>query len=234
MKTAVLIPAYRAEKELAHLLPVVKEFISPEHIYVVNDGHFDTTPALCRKEGVTCYNHRRNRGKGAALKTGFAWLGRTYEWVITMDADGQHRPAGLEDFFQAVSTASSRTAIICGVRKISPQIMPPMRVLSNRITSAILSLFAQQNVPDSQCGYRAYRIGRVIPLHSRYNRFEYESEVLLQCAARGYKISTLPVDTIYITDGPSHISHLRDTLRWIGAVTATQFREKCRRGAWNR
>ncbi|MGM0460850.1 MAG: glycosyltransferase family 2 protein [Fibrobacterota bacterium] len=220
--TAILIPAYKAAKELESLLPQIREYCSTDHIYVVNDGSCDTTEKVCAENNITCISHKKNRGKGAALKTGFTFLSvHKYQWVITMDADGQHRPRELPGFFKACSAASDTTALILGKRDIRPEKMPLLRILSNTMTSALLSIITKKRIEDSQCGYRAYNLQIVQKLSSRFNHFEYETEILLRILMRRHPVISLPVETVYIPQGPSHISHITDTLRWIAAVSIT-------------
>ncbi|ERP39136.1 glycosyltransferase family 2 protein [Chitinivibrio alkaliphilus] len=219
---AILIPAYRAEKELRTFIPQLLEFYPAQHIYVVNDGITDATQALCSSLGIVCFSHTKNRGKGAALRTGFFHLVHHYEWVITMDADGQHRPSDIPHFLYAILHAPAHCALIFGVRNMSFGQMPILRMLSNKLTSLALSLLCMRFIEDSQCGFRAYNLPVFMRIHTRFRKFEFESEVLLRLRAAQYEVDSVPVKTVYIEDGPSHISHLTDTLRWIFAVGSTK------------
>ncbi len=218
----VVIPAYKAANLLQKTIPPLLEYLSPEQILVLNDGIFDETEAVCNELAVPVLSHPENRGKGAALSTAFQEIGESAEWIITMDADGQHAPADLPAFFEAIDRAKPCTAIIGGARTMTLATMPPERIFSNRATSAALSLFAGQWIADSQCGYRAYRTAVVSKIICNYRRFEMESEVLLRVAAESYRITAVPIQTIYPEEGVSHISHLLDTLRWIRAVLSTK------------
>lgn len=225
-KFAVAIPAYKAHGELKKSLPKLLNFVEPSQVFVINDGVYDKTEELCHRYSVNYLVHERNRGKGAALRTAFQRIPASFEWIITMDADGQHLPEELIRFEHHCLKSNVKTAIVCGARSMRFGIMPPERIFSNRATSMALSLFLKQWVKDTQCGYRAYRQATIAGLTTTFDRFEMESEILLIAAAQGYKISSVPISTVYLDEGPSHISHIKDTLRWIRGVIVTLFKIK--------
>ncbi|MCL2844115.1 MAG: glycosyltransferase family 2 protein [Chitinivibrionia bacterium] len=216
----ILIPAYKAQSELTNFLPALLAKIPKENITVVIDGIFDESPKVCADFGVKTVIHEKNRGKGAALMSGFESMGEDVEWVITMDADGQHSPDDLDDFLQKIEMANPKTAIILGARKRSLKLMPPARIFSNWSTSAFVSFITKQKVADSQCGYRAYRLKPILSINCRFLRFEMESECILRLKSRGFFVENVPVQTLYCAE-TSHISHIRDTFAWLKAMILT-------------
>jgi len=193
------------------------ERVPAGQIVVVDDASGDGTCALCEMVGVTCLRHETNRGKGAALATGFDHLLKmSFSFIITMDADGQHDPVDL-DAFVAAASAPSAPGLCIGCRNMTPGVMPPARILSNRLTSFILGLLCGQRILDSQCGYRLYAAALLKKIRIGFDRFEMESEVIMKAAFLGFPIMFTPIQTLYLK-GPSNISHVADTLRWTGAV----------------
>jgi len=217
----ILMPAYKASKELGYSLPLLLKKVSTSDITIVIDGADRATERVCEDFGVKYILHPNNQGKGQALQTGFKALADKYEWVITVDSDGQHSPNDLEKFVDAI--IQDRADIILGKRDMRLGKMPPARIFSNRSTSLALSLLAKKRISDVQCGYRAYRLSKVNSITYKYKRFEFESEVVLKLAKAGSKVINVPIETIYIEGGVSHISHIADTLRWIKAVIITMF-----------
>lgn len=213
---AVLIPAYKAAESLSRFLPSLLSAVPPDNICVVDDGSNDSTEEVCREKKIHCLNQPMNYGKGAALVRGFEYLADRFEWIITMDADGQH---AVEDLYRFVDTLSEEpdAGLIIGSRAISIAKMPFPRVISNATTSAILTVLTGQRIFDSQCGYRAYNGSFVRNCTVRYSRFEMESEIILRAWQHRQTIIHVPVQTLYCSDR-SHIAHVRDTLRWIRAV----------------
>ena len=211
------IPAYQAATPLAALLPEVLEIVPASHVCVVDDGSTDGTAGVCSGRGVRCLRHAKNLGKGAALVTGFAALLEAgAEAVITMDADGQHAAGDLEKFLEA-RAASPEAGIITGKRAIAPGHMPLLRIVSNTLTSRILSWMCGTDIPDSQCGYRLYTARFLRSATLTCPGFALESEALLKAAHLGFPLRFIVVRTLYL-NGASHISHVLDTLRWIIAV----------------
>jgi len=215
--TAVLIPAYKASEALAVFLPQLVQQVPASMILVVDDASADTTSAVCAEHGIACLKHEKNQGKGAALQTGFRHLlGQGFRWIISMDADGQHTVDDLPSFLEAARN-NPDAGLIIGARSITLKAMPPARIFSNTVTSGILSMMCGQKILDSQCGYRIYSAELLRSIVLSRKRFEMESEVILKACSAGFAIRFVPVQTLYCSK-QSHISHIRDMLRWIRAV----------------
>jgi glycosyltransferase involved in cell wall biosynthesis len=224
--TSICIPAYKAAETLDRFLPVLLEQVTADKIIIVDDASLDNTDSICRKYGITCIVHPVNQGKGAALRTGFNYLLKAgnISWVFTIDADGQHAVSDIGVFLDYINS-HPETAICIGSRQMRIGKMPLLRILSNKITSGLMSLYCKQPILDSQCGYRVYSLSFLSTINIEYNRFEMESEVLLKAAAAGNPIGFVPIQTVYL-DGTSHISHFYDTVRWVKAVVSVHSKLK--------
>ncbi|MDP3024350.1 MAG: glycosyltransferase family 2 protein [candidate division Zixibacteria bacterium] len=100
-KILVLIPAFNAEKTISSLIDQISAFIARKDILVIDDGSTDKTYQLARESGANCLQHKKNKGKGEALKTGFEYaLEQGYSGVITLDADLQHDPKFIPQFIK--------------------------------------------------------------------------------------------------------------------------------------
>jgi glycosyltransferase involved in cell wall biosynthesis len=210
----VVLPAFR---EAARIAPVVAAACAQgATVLVVDDGSPDETAAVAEAAGAVVLRHPVNRGKGAALETGFAEASRRgCDVVITMDADGQHDPAELRNFIEAYQRTG--IPVLIGSRMAEMDTMPWVRRATNRFMSWLLSRMMGQYVPDTQCGYRLYR-SDVLPLVvAGAQGFAAESEVLLRLAARGVRMDSVRIRTIYGTE-ISKIHPVRDTLRFIGML----------------
>jgi len=216
---AVVIPSYKAADLLAALLPRVLDVVPAGRILVVDDASHDATQNICKAFSVACTAHNINKGKGRALCTGFDFIMKQWKsvtWIITMDADGQHSPDDLHLFLEA-SKSHPSPGICIGARRMERGIMPPARIISNRLTSWVLGLFCGITIRDSQCGYRIYNTALLKRIHCTFNRFEMESEIIMKAAFIGFPVTFVTIQTLYL-EGPSHISHIADTFRWISAV----------------
>jgi len=160
--------------------------------------------------------HDVNRGKGAALATGYRHaLDAGWEWAYTLDADGQHLPAEMPRFLEAARRDG--LDVVVGTRMADPAGMPWIRRATNRFTSAVVSRLAGQRIPDSQCGYRLFRVAPLAGLVLRTVRYDTESEILVRLARRGCRIGAVPITSVYGGER-SAIRPLRDTARFCRLV----------------
>jgi glycosyltransferase involved in cell wall biosynthesis len=207
VKIVALIPALNAERTLPKIVEETRRQLEP--VVVIDDGSRDRTGDVARAAGAIVLRHDLNRGKGAALKTGFAWaLENGYDGVITLDADGQHLPSDIPKFLAA------RGDLIIGGRTHLFQHMLPRRRNANRFSAWCISRCAGVPIPDSQSGFRFYSADLIRTVHLRADGFDMESEVIVRAGRRGFRIVTIPIDLGFV-DGlsTSHYKPLKDTLR---------------------
>lgn len=211
---AVLIPAYNASATIPILLRSVKGNGNVTVVVVIDDGSTDDTQNLARSHGAIVIRHDINRGKGAALSTGFRWiLGNTdVDSIVTVDADLQHDVGDLGKFLEERKTSGAN--VILGRRNRIGSGMPFSRILSNSVTSFLVTARTGVFIPDSQCGYRL--IGREVfeNISLQSEGFEGETELLIKAAASGFQIAWVPVRTIYRGE-KSHMTHWATTKRFI-------------------
>lgn len=209
----ILIPAYNEAERVAAVIKASKAY-GP--VLVVDDGSKDQTSEVSKSAGAEVVRQEPNQGKGAALVRGFKYgLEHGYDAVITLDADGQHDPSEIPLFFQDfISNASD---LIIGRRDFSK--MPFPRNITNRIGTWSFSDAMQQYIPDNQSGYRLHS-RRLLQeaLTSSEHGFEFEVEIILRCVLKGYKISWIPIKTIYNARQNSKISPLRHAWKFYRLV----------------
>ena len=212
MKTAVIIPAYNAAGTLNLLLARLLEFVPKHDIIVIDDGSIDNTSEAAKLSGVEVIIHQHNRGKGAALRRGFDLaLRKGYDAVITIDADGQHDPKYIPELKDILKTG--HYDIVVGSRRSEFRGMFFARYLSNSITTTVVSILAGQRIQDSQSGYRIISASVLKNVKLKTSRYQMESELLIKAGRQGFKIGHL--DITNIPGSTSHISHFKDTLRFV-------------------
>jgi glycosyltransferase involved in cell wall biosynthesis len=207
---AGVIPAYFEE---AHVREVVKRTRRQlDHVLVVDDGSGDATAARAREGGAEVIILPENRGKGAAIKSGLRyWLDREAEFVLVLDADGQHLPEEIDRFLN--TPAADDAALFIGNRMSDTGRMPFLRRAVNRYMSNQISHVCGQHIPDTQCGFRMLH-RRLIPhLLGGTSKFDYETEMLILASRKGFRIHSVPISTVY-SDEVSSIRPFHDTLRF--------------------
>jgi len=213
MNIYAIIPAYNSSATIEQVIRDTRQQLSEKAIIVVDDGSSDNTAGLSRQLGVLVLAHSKNQGKGAALKTGFSKaLECGAELVFTLDADGQHPPRAFVDFLKKMTETGAD--VVLGKRLFDPRKMPFHRILSNRMTSFLLSWRVGCQIDDSQCGYRLLRASVLKSIQLDANRFDLESELLIKAGLAGFRFASVPIETIYQNQSSS-IHLLWDTVRFI-------------------
>lgn len=213
MTAAVLIPSYNAANTLAEVIERTAVHIPYEHIIVVNDGSTDGTDSVAKKYGVVVLTHERNRGKGAALRTGFTYVkSQKIDCVITLDADQQHQPEEIPQMLK--KKLETGCDIIIGSRLHHLQGMPFHRILSNTITTALVRLRTGADISDSQSGYRCIDRTVLEKISFYADGFEAETEFIIAAASKGCTFDSIPIKTIYAGE-KSHMKNIHTTVQFI-------------------
>lgn len=207
-----LIPAWN---EAPRIAPIVAETSTYLPVLVVDDGSIDETPEIAERAGAIVVRHSQNQGKGAALKTGFAWaLERDYEAVLTLDADGQHDPTEIPKFLEALQQGAGD--LIIGER--DPTQMPWPRCWTTPFGSWMLSKALGVSISDNQSGYRLLTQRLLSHLQLSSVGFEMEVEMIAEAIRLGMPIAWVPIRTIYGIDKRSYFHPISDTGRFLRLV----------------
>ena len=213
-----VIPAYNPDSRLTE---IVNDLAGAMNVVVVNDGSGDGSvfESLSRKDGVTVLNHRRNRGKGAALKTAFEEVLKSHgnaDAVVTLDADGQHL---VDDVKKVVATArADAKAVTLGVRSFDRNV-PLLSRIGNLLTVFVIRLIVRRKISDTQTGLRVIPLSLLKTLHGiRYDGYEFETEMLMVTERERYEIRETPIRTVYIDENRgSHFHPVVDSMKiyWV-------------------
>jgi glycosyltransferase involved in cell wall biosynthesis len=209
----VIIPAFNAEETIGAVIAGVAKYITSENIVVVDDGSSDTTASVAASFGVQVLSHPVNRGKGAALQTGFDFtLQSSLKAVITLDADLQHPPGFIPQFLGLYS--SGDYDIIIGSRLHAKKGMPFHRILSNTITTFLVSARTAKKIADSQSGYRLVDRKVLDSVRLTSYGFEAETEFIIKAAAHGFRFGFVPIETVYNGE-KSHMTNFATTVNFV-------------------
>jgi glycosyltransferase involved in cell wall biosynthesis len=198
-RTVFIIPVYNHAEAIGTVIGKVLAFKRP--LFVIDDGSTDATPKVLEGlSGITVIRHAVNQGKGAALMTGFAAAAPLADWVITLDADGQHDPTDALALIKAVPTGvrpfivGRRTHML---EKGAPWTSRWGRGFSNFWVWACSGMI----LSDTQSGFRLYPLPEVLWLNPRGRRFQFEVEVLVLAAWAKMNIIEVDISTQYRLTG---------------------------------
>jgi glycosyltransferase involved in cell wall biosynthesis len=173
---------------------------------VVDDGSSDETKRRASENGAQLLEHPINRGKGAALQTGFRYiLQKDYQVVITLDADGQHDPSEIPFLFEIFQ--SVKPDILIASRAAEFGKMTFLRRFWNRLGVKAVARLCHSDITDSQSGFRLIRTEILKEIDFSTSRFETELELLIKACKKGFSVLSVPINPQKV-DGTAS-SHFR-------------------------
>ncbi|KNY26411.1 bifunctional glycosyltransferase family 2/GtrA family protein [Pseudobacteroides cellulosolvens] len=211
----VLIPAYEPTEKMLKLVAQLKEKTDYK-ILIVDDGSGDSFSQLFNKaeeDGCIVLHHPVNKGKGAALKTGFSYIHSNCEpdKVVCADSDGQHHVNDIIKLADAID--SNKPEMVLGVRQFEGDV-PFKSRFGNSISAFTFKMATGIVLNDTQTGLRGYPYELLPWLCSvQGERFEYEQNLLLKSKKSGISIKQLPIATIYDNNNKgTHFRPINDSI----------------------
>lgn len=206
LKCAVLIPTYNNIKTIVQVVDDVLKYA--DDVLVVNDGSTDGThQVLTHKTGIQYISYPSNKGKGYAILTGIRQaLEQGFEYVITIDADGQHFAGDIPVFVEAVEKEPGTLWI--GARNLQADNMPGKNTFANKFSNFWFKVETGISLQDTQSGFRIYPIQRLKNIRLLTRRYEFEVEVIVRAAWKGIPVSNVPIH-VYYPPQEERVSHFR-------------------------
>jgi len=199
MRYLLAIPVFNEAATITTLLRQVRRYA--RDILVIDDGSTDLTPRLLAGEpDVKTIRHPANRGYGRSLTDAFTFaIRQSYDWLVTMDCDGQHEPSRIPDLLRA--SAEDDADIVSGSRYLQEMpgdAKPPAdrRAINQKITDLLNELMGLR-ITDAFCGFKAYRVAALEKLHITVPGYGMPLQLWAQAACRGLRIREVPVPLIY-------------------------------------
>jgi glycosyltransferase involved in cell wall biosynthesis len=205
---SIVIPAYNEAASIGDLVAVLVGTAPWHEIIVVDDGSKDETAARARAAGAAVVQHPYNNGNGAAVKSGIRRA--TGEYVLIIDADGQHPP---EDGLRIIGALGDYDLVI-GARSGETQATQARRT-GNAALNRLASYLTGRDIPDLTSGFRGARRAHLLEfLHLLPNGFSTPTTTTLAFIKAGYNVGFEPIHARQRT-GNSHIRLARDGAKFL-------------------
>ena len=215
----VIIPSYEPDGKLPALLQELRDG-GFENIIIVDDGSGEAYKSIFDEadsfSSVTLLHHAVNMGKGRALKTAFDYVLCHFPdaiGAITADSDGQHSPECIRACAEAL--IENPGALIMGCRSFDGDDVPARSQFGNKLTRRVMKYLVGVSVSDTQTGLRGISASFMKSLLTlKGERFEFETNMLMETKKLGIQIIEVPIKTIYIEDNrTSHFNPIKDSIR---------------------
>jgi glycosyltransferase involved in cell wall biosynthesis len=190
----VAIPAYNEEATIADVVGRVRECSPGVDLLVVDDGSVDATPRILRGLDVMTARHCCNLGYGRAIQTALLFaLSRSYDTLVTLDADGQHDPRPIELMHEHAVAAGYD--VLIGSRFVGPRSYagsPLGRRLGMQLFSVLVRLLENQRIYDTTSGLKIVRRSVFAPL-ARWHFVDFHAEAIVYLLRLGYRVGEFPI-----------------------------------------
>jgi putative flippase GtrA len=213
----IIIPSYKPDREIMiEFIQKVKSKFS--NIVVVDDGsgnEYSQFYEYLKEEGVIVLKHYINFGKGRGIKTAFNYVLNNYPNIVgavTADCDGQHY---IEDIVKCTEKLRENPEqLVIGYRNFDEKQVPFRSRFGNKLTRGIFGTFVGIKITDTQSGLRAFgRKNMETFLQTAGERYEYETNILIDCKQKDIEICEVPISTVYIRNNSlSHFNPIRDSI----------------------
>ena len=192
---SVLVPVYNERSTIGEVIRRIRSVDVPleVEIVVVNDGSSDGTDkvlATLEDSTVRVFNHAKNQGKGAALRTGLE--AATGDLIIIQDADLEYDP---EDWIKLLDPIMKNKAFVVygsrftGERKN----MLLLHWIGNRFLSLVTNVLYATTLSDLETCYKCFDRRVIEPVHIVSNRFDFEPEITAKVLRQGFRIYEVPI-----------------------------------------
>lgn len=198
-RITAILPAFNEEVSIGSVVLLARQHA--DRVIVIDDGSHDRTAEVAELAGAEVIRHPENRGKGAALKTGFSAVdGAGAKVIVTIDTDGQHDPAEISKVAAPILAGEADVVngsrYLCGNKKGTPF----YRRVGQKVLDTATNLESGASLTDTQSGFRAFAPSTIPAFRFRQNGLAIESEMLADAGQAGLRIKEVEIGVRYDVD----------------------------------
>ncbi len=213
MVTLACIPAFNVEKSINNVVKDVSNYV--DKVIVCDDGSSDKTYKEAESGGAILLQHKKNLGKGAALKSLFEYAKKKdFDVLVTIDGDGQFLAEEIPKLIDPIK--KNGCDIVIGSRVDNESEMPGYRKFGNKVLDKMTSAASELPFKDTQSGFRAYSKKAIDKIKFYSDGYASDSEILVSAAEKGLEISeekiNVKYDTGSKTSNSNPVSHSTDVI----------------------
>jgi len=202
LKTIACIPAFNAEKIINSVIADVANYV--DRVIVCDDGSSDNTSKIAKDSGATVITHKKNLGKGGALKSLFGYVkGQEFDVLVTIDGDGQNYPEEIPKLIAPIQ--DGQADIVIGYRFESAEEMPKYRRFGNKLFDKLTNAATDLPFKDTQSGFRAYSKRAIDQISFIATGYAADSEILVSASRQAMRILEVKVKVKYNTGGTTSV-----------------------------
>lgn len=203
VKLSILIPVYNEEKTILKVINAVKKINlnAPKEIVIVDDFSTDNTGGILRKargKSIKVIYHKKNMGKGAAIRTALAHS--TGDVISIQDADLEYDPKNIARLAKLILDGTSD--VVYGSRFLGKKLRLfgkkrtplPVHWIGNQVLTFITNIIYFNSITDMETGCKVFRKDVIKNINLKGNRFDFEPEITAKILKKGYKIKEVPIN----------------------------------------
>jgi glycosyltransferase involved in cell wall biosynthesis len=196
MSLTVLIPVYNERATIEAILRQVQSVNLADEIIVVDDASTDGTREVLQQlipalPGARLLLHDRNRGKGAAIRTGLGLV--SSDLVLIQDADLEYDPREVPNLLRPIQ--DGKADVVYGSRFLGAPRRTTMfwHMVANKLLTLMTNLLYNSILSDMETGYKLFRRELIQSIPIRSNRFDFEPEITAKLLKRHARIFEVPI-----------------------------------------
>ncbi|ODS37358.1 MAG: hypothetical protein A7315_13570 [Candidatus Altiarchaeales archaeon WOR_SM1_79] len=209
MKIIAAIPAHNEEATIGSVVLRAKKYV--DKVIVVDDGSRDDTAEIAELAGAEVVMHKKNKGKGAALKSGFKKAKEfNPDFVVCLDSDAQHNPDEIPVLINTMINEDADIVIGSRFLKKSVKNLPSYRRFGQKVLDFFTNIVSGTNISDTQSGFRCFSKKSIEKLRFNQTGLDTESGILAEAKEHGLKTKEVSISVRYDLDKTSKkhpISH---------------------------